>query len=343
MTRVSPFGVALADPLETAEGTIDRREGLLVRVGDDPPGLGEASPLPGWTESLEACRAAVDGADWPDGDLPAAADLPAMTDTPAARHGLELALLDREARVAGVPLYRHLGGDRRVTSLPVNATLGDADAAATVEAGEAAVHRGYRTLKVKVGARPHDEDLARLERLRSAVGDGIALRVDANGAWDEADAAAAVDALAALGVDLVEQPVPADDLDGLAALRGRGVDVAADEAVRDHGVGAVLAADAADVVVLKPMVIGGVGRATEAGRRAAEAGADVVVTTTVDAVVARAGAVHLAAALDPDRACGLATADRLASDLGTDPAAVVDGAASVPQSAGHGVGVGDLD
>lgn len=340
--RLSSFSVPLARPLETAAGTIDRRQGVLVSLGDGPGGLGEAAPLAGWTESLETCRTTLADLATAE-DLPDAPDdLPPMRDTPAARHAVELALLDRAARREGVPLYRRLGGRRRLSRLPANVTVGDADADGTVEAATAEVDRGFRTVKLKVGRRPLEEDLERVSRVRAALGPSVELRVDANGTWGRATAEPAVEALASFDVSLVEQPLGADDLDGLAELRGRGVDIALDESVRDHGVAAVVEVDAADVIVLKPMALGGVGRAADAATAAREADLDVVVTTTIDAVVARTAAVHLTAALDPGRACGLATASWLARDLAADPAAVVDGAVTVPQSAGHGVGVEDL-
>jgi L-alanine-DL-glutamate epimerase-like enolase superfamily enzyme len=82
------------------------------------------------------------------------------------------------------------------------------------------------------------------------------------------------------------------------------------------------------------MVVGGVDRALAVATRAREAGVDAVVTTTVDAAVARAGAVHLAAAVPDVPACGLATGSLLSSDVAPDPAPVADGTASVPPDPG---------
>ena len=355
MSAVSPFSLPLVRPLETARGAIDRREGFLVRIDGDPPGLGEATPLPGWTEPLADCGDALDSALSGGGafDSVAAEDLdpatladldglPEARASPAARHAVELALLDRAARIAHRPLYRQLGGARRVTTVPVNAIVGDGDVDATVAASRAAVERGVGALKVKVGARPVEADVERVAAVREAVGARVELRVDANGAWSPEAAAAAIGALAELDVALVEQPLPPDALEATAALRGRGVDVALDESLGRYPLDAILDADAADVVVLKPMVLGGVGRCERLADRARAESLDVVVTTTVDGAVARAGAVHLAAALDLDRAGGLATADWLASDVADDPAPVVDGGASVPQSGGHGVRAADL-
>lgn len=342
MTAFGRFSLPLARPLVTADGSIDRREGFLLRVGDDPPGLGEATPLPGWTETADDCRAALSStlaAGLPDDPL----DLPALAATPAARHGLELALLDRAAKVAADPLYRYLGGDRRVSTVPVNATIDDGTVEETTEAAAEAVTAGFRVLKVKVGARPVEADLERLAAVRAAVDDAIELRADANGAWNADRAEAALEGLAQHGVELLEQPLEPNQLDGHGDLRGRGIDIALDESMRAHSVDAVIDGDAADVLIFKPMVLGGVGRCAALASRARENGLDVVVTSTIDAAVARTAAVHLAAAIDVDRACGLATADRLAGDVAGDPAAVVDGGISVPQGGGHGVGIEDLD
>lgn len=342
MSSVGQFSLPLARPLATAHGTIDRREGFLIRVGTDQVGIGEATPLPGWTESLTECREAIEGVIGSNPPPTEPADLPELVSTPAARHGLELALLDRAAREAGVPLYRHLGGDTRVSTVPVNATVGDGDIGETATAVRRAVVEGFSAVKLKVGVRSVEEDLERVSAVRDEVGDKVELRVDANGAWSLDQAERAIDGLTAHGVTVVEQPLPATALDSFSTLRGRGVDIGVDESLRAHPMADVLAADAADVVVLKPMALGGVGRATVLAGEARSQGVDVIVTTTIDAAVARTAAVHLAAALEVNRPCGLATADRLTEDVAADRTPVVDGGISVPQSAGNGVGPEDL-
>lgn len=348
--RVDPFALELTDPLATAAGTIDAREGFIVTYRHrGERGVGEATPLSGWTESLADCRdalgraaaAADEDASERDGSShgPALLELDAA-ETPAARHGFATALLDADARADGVPLYRWFDADRgTVSSVPVNATIGDAPVEATVEAAETAVEAGFETLKVKVGARSVAEDSQRLRAVREAVGESVELRADANAAYDRETAREALDAFASAGVSYVEQPLAADDLDGHRELREMGVGVALDESLVEYGPQTVLDADAADVLMLKPMVVGGPGNAHALAMRARERGIEPVVTTTVDAVVARTAAVHVAAAIPDVRACGLATADRLAEDLASDPCTVADGTITVPQSSGLGVEV----
>jgi len=335
---LEPFALDLERPLSTAAGTVDRREGFLVTVDvNGERGVGEATPLSGWTESLADCRRALERAldrlDSGRTDAEAALDALDPGETPAARHGLALAILDARSRAADRPLYRELGGEERVESVPVNATIGDGTTIETLSTAETATERGYRCLKVKVGARPLAEDVDRLRAIRDAR-PGIELRADANGAWDRETAREALHAFAGLDVAYVEQPLPPRRLDTHADLRGGSVGVALDETLAEYDPVTVLDAGAADVLVLKPMALGGPDRARAVAMRARAVGATPVVTTTVDAAVARSGAVHVAASVPDIAACGLATADRLRSDLLADVAPVSQGRVTVPQSPG---------
>lgn len=319
--RVDYFALPLKEPLGTARGPIEDREGYLVTVEEPAFGLGEATPLPGWTESLNECRRALESGD----------ELDALP--PAARHGVSLAALDAQAKAAGEPLYRHLGGQSTVESVPVNATVGDGSLEETARTVAAAVDAGFPAVKVKVGVRSIEQDLERVAAVRETAPD-VALRLDANGAWSRAEAAAAFDALASYDIAYVEQPLPADDLDGHAALRET-IPVALDEGVYEHGFDAALDAAAADVWILKPMAMGGPDVAVEAAALARGTGVDPVVTTTIDGCVARAAAVHVAAAIPDVRACGLATGSLLSADFGPDPVPVSNGRIAVPQKEGN--------
>jgi o-succinylbenzoate synthase len=329
------FTVPLTRPLKTARGDITAREGVIVRLSDGGrTGLGEATPLPGWTESLAECHDALDRADRALAEGPSAAL--AVVDRPAARHAFSLALADLRASRAGIPLYRYLGGDAPVRRVPVNATVGDAPPEETVRRASDAVADGFECVKIKVGSRPVDADVHRIRVVRDAVGPGVELRADANGAWTRDEAERALVGFGEAGVSFVEQPLPADDLAGHAALRGGPVGVAVDETLATHDVERVIDAGAADVLILKPMALGGVDRARDAAIQTRNAGLTPVVTTTIDAVVARMAAVHLAASLPTVPSCGLATADWIDDDLTADPAPVSDGAVHVPQLPGNG-------
>ena len=340
--QIEPFSVEVDPPLETARGLIHERDGFLSTVSQEGVrGVGEATPLSGWTESYHECENALSKATRLAGELDWGIALSGLAETnaPAARHGLSLGFADARARAREEPLYQLLADHAtQISQVPVNATLGaECSPESVAEQAQDAVERGIQAVKLKVGTRAVEADIERVRAVREAVGDAE-LRVDANGAWSSSEAGQAVDACVALGVSYIEQPLPSGELAETAALRGRGVDIALDESLAVYDVETVFEMDAADVFVLKPMVLGGPDRTAEIAKQCQRAGIDPVVSTTVDAVVARVGAVHVAASIPDVRPCGLATGDRIVRDLAPDPTSITDGAITVPQTPGLGFG-----
>lgn len=142
----------------------------------------------------------------------------------AARCAISAALHDLAAKRLGVPLYRLWQLDARTT--PTSSfTIGIApdDDTLRERVREAAA---YPILKIKLGT-PRDADIVRIVREEAP---SATLRVDANAAWTPKRALAMLDVLTAHGVDMLEQPLPPHDIDGLRFVRERSpIDVVADE------------------------------------------------------------------------------------------------------------------
>ncbi len=341
---VESFELELESPLKTAAGTIECRRGVLVRLdAEEYVGYGEATPLPGWTESYDRCeqtlRDVADAIATGTSVRNAIASIHA-TATPAARHGLSLARLDLRAQRCGLGLSQYLAGGGPRDAVAVNATIGDGSVASTVAAARAAVDDGYQCLKLKVGAGAVTRDIARLRAVRSAVGPAIELRADANGAWNQTQAEHVVRAIDDASVAYIEQPLAPGSLSATNDLRAIGTAIALDEECVRTPIDEILRAKAADVLVIKPMAVGGIDRAFRIARLARlVGGVTVVITTTIDGPIAHLGAIHLAGALTTDTACGLATADRFA-DSTPDALTVTDGRMDVPDDPGCSQTVG---
>ena len=179
---------------------------------------------------------------------------------------------------------------------------------------------GFAAVKVKMRT-PDDRDL--VARVRDVVGPRVALRVDANGAWDVVTAIDVGRALAGLDVELYEQPVAT--LEELAQVRrASSIPVAADESIRgveDARRAAFL--DAVDVVVLKVQPLGGVRRALEV---ADAAGVPALPTSMMETSVGLLAGLALACALpELPFGAGLATATMTGPDLTTEPLVPVSG------------------
>ncbi len=345
--RLTPIRLPIRIPLDTAHGVTRHRSGLLLRLEtrDGLRGHGEALPLPGFgvetearaREALLAGARALLGRD--PRPLRDALDAAARNTrrAPCARAALDTALHDLVAQARGVRVSALLGGACR-SRVAVGALLAAKTPREVGRAAREAVERGYRTLKLKVGATTVDRDVARASGLREAVGDEVALRLDANGGWDERTALEALARLAPLAPEYVEQPVPADELDALARVRnGSPVPIAADESVTTGGgARAVLERGAADVIVVKPAALGGLRAAREVAEAARAAGVEVVVTGFLDSAVGDTAALHLAAALGAPHAAGLGTAELFEKNCAL-IAASDGGFRSLPDAPGLGI------
>jgi o-succinylbenzoate synthase len=336
------FRIPFRSALRTARAALSCREGLLVHVlrDDGSEGVGEAAPLPPvpegpvdrWTTAARSLFERLRGP----GTVPPSAGLsPALAAALAA--AWDVASADAEARLEGRTVADALGR-RDGGPVPVNALLGAVEPETLAVQAARAVRAGFSTVKLKVGL-DRDLDQRRLHAVRAAIGPEPRLRVDANGAWTVDRAVRTLDAWQPFALELVEQPVPAHDLVGLAEVRAAvAVQVAADESIAGvEAARSVIDAGAADVLVIKPMVVGGLTPALEIAHLARAAGLGVIVTTTIDTGVGTAAALHLATVVGGELAHGLATASLLQSDLLQEPLPIADGRMSLPSAPGLGI------
>ncbi len=210
-----------------------------------------------------------------------------------------------DAALEGFPVPRR-------DAVPVNALVDGPFAVAEV--------RAFPAVKVKVR---DASGISLVAAVRDAVGARVAVRVDANGAWDVETAVTMIGRLARYDIEYVEQPVAS--LDDLARVRRRvAVPVAADECIRSRDDAVRLRAlDAADVIVVKQQPLGGVRAALEVVEAA---GVPAVVSSMLETSVGIAAGLALAAALpELPFACGLATLAALPGDVTHAPLVPVDG------------------
>ena len=345
--ELHPFRLALRNPLVTGGVSIRFRVGFLVSLhADGLTGWGEASPLPGWSRNTllqteAALRSALDGLDAGDeGAIDAV--IASLEDAPHARAGLAGAWADTQARRASRTLAEHLIGDTGQLPPPavsVNALVAAVEPSHVEQAVRDAAGAGFVAVKLKVGSADPAVDVERVRAARAALGRGAELRLDANGAWDQATALDVLDRVNDCDIAYCEEPVAG--IEAIAAVGQRSpIPVAADESIRSEA-DAVRALDlGVGILIVKPQALGGPDVALAIAARAHEAEASVVVTSFMDSAVGVAHALHVAAAADAAaprrRAHGLATAEFLAADVAEAPP-VVAGAMAVPAAAGLGL------
>ena len=212
-----------------------------------------------------------------------------------AKCAIETALLDAQARRIGIPLSELLGGRVR-DALPVAWTLASGDTAKDIAEAQMMLElRRHRIFKLKIGARAVREDVAHVLAIKKALGDAVSVRVDVNMAWSELEAVEGIAALEAGGVDLIEQPVRAENVPAMARLAQRyAVALMADEALQGpHDALALANAGAADVFAVKIAQSGGLIPAAQVAAVAQLSGIALYGGTMLEGAIGTAASAHL--------------------------------------------------
>jgi L-alanine-DL-glutamate epimerase-like enolase superfamily enzyme len=278
-------------------GPRSRHENLLVRIEHDGiEGIGEAAPSRAYGESRALAEAALDAWAPQLGADPFALEaISARLDRVlrgqwAARAALDMALHDWIGKRLGLPVWRLLGLDAATTPASC-VTLGLAPPAEMERKLEAVLD--FPRLKVKLGGPGDVENLRMIRRHYTGR-----IQVDANTAWRPADAVRVLREIEPLGIELVEQPVPREDLDGLRWVRERsGIPVFADESahhLRDVG----NLAGRVDGINLKLMKTGGLREMLRMIHAARALGLQVMLGSMVESSLALSAAAQLAPLAD---------------------------------------------
>ena len=265
----------------------------------------------------------------------------AVAGNEAAKAAVDVALHDLAARRLGVPLVRLLGGTR--LRVPTDVTISAGEPGALAAAARDRAAEGFGVLKVKVGTDAVG-DVARVRVIREAVGPGVRIRLDANQGWTAREAVRVIRGIedAGLDVELVEQPVPGWDLDGLAWVSER-VDtpILADEAVfgvRD--LVEVIRRRAADLVNVKLAKAGGLGPAATLLGLAEAHGLGTIVGSMMESQIGVGAAASLVAAHGTTAVADLDAAWWLAASPVRGGIRYADAHVVLPDAPGLGVTLG---
>lgn len=195
---------------------------------------------------------------------------------PGAGAGVEMACIELTCQAMGVPLYTYLGGAVEQT-LHFNGWIGELPPDEAAAEATRWLKAGFKSAKIKVGSGV-EKDSERVAAVRDAVGSAMKLRMDANTQYDADTALQLCRQVKQFDLQLFEQPVPKEDLAGLARVRREGgIAVMADESISDHeSLIRVIKADCVDFVKFGIKQAGGILRAANMLATAEAAGLPVV-------------------------------------------------------------------
>jgi L-alanine-DL-glutamate epimerase-like enolase superfamily enzyme len=329
---------------------------LVVKVHTDEGivGLGEVSCTPRWSgEDHWSAKHFIDsiiapalvGADPRSIEAASAAMDRVIAGNVFTKSAIQMACFDIWGKAVTMPVYRLLG-DKVRNRVALKFSVSGAEPRRAAEIAKWAVTQGFRTVKLKVGGKTKD-DFDRVSAVRREVGPDVRIGVDANGGWSFVDAVRAIHLLEGrCAIAFVEQPVSAEDLEGMVQVRREAtVPVVADESVFDLAQAqAVARAGAADVFSLYVGKGGGIEGARKMAAIAAAAGLTCTIGSNLELGIASAAMIHLALstpAVDPERVpCDIIGPLYYGTDLLTEPLPIRDGFAYPLEMPGLGV---DLD
>ena len=345
--EIRPSLMRKEDPTwKFALGASPTTEGRFVRLatedGHEAFGYASATPhmgaiAPALEGQLDYLKASVVGKNCGDIEAILIAMDRAMRGAPQAKAGIECALYDLLARSIGVPLYQLFGGKVR-DRVPILRILAIKSPAEMAVQAQKLVDKGYSYLKIKVHG-DVAEDVARVAAIRKQVGADVHLTIDANQSYSPKDAIAALTRMAEYNVDLAEQPVSADDFEGLKLVTQTvPITIEADEAAGSlQEIYRLVTERAVDAVSLKIPKLGGLRNTLAAAHICEAGGVKYRLGAAVGSRLLSAHAIHLACALrDVDYACELGEFDRLLDD-NFEGIEIVDGELRLPEGPGSGV------
>jgi len=328
---------------------------VIVQIDADNglTGIGEATPIPtDWGHDAEAMHLAIlqfiapslmgmDPFDlegiWARVAGAVSIDQ-ATTSMLPERGGVDAALYDLMGKAASVPVSSLLGSSRG-KRLPTAAVIGLDTPDRMAEHALEAQRYGYFDFKVKVGVNPVI-DLQRVATLRDALGPAAHIRVDVNGGWSPNEAVKLIRAMEKYDLELVEQPVPGWDVQGLAFVRSK-VDtpIMVDESLHSTQDALVLVAQGAcDLFNIKHQRLGGITPARKVLHIAEAAGIRCMLGGELESGVGTAIGLHLMASsalftIPAD----LVGPNHFADDILTTPFIPDGGHLAVPDGPGLGV------
>src|SRR5712691_9311903 len=352
--RIEPIAVSIPmkKPVVMAGVEIRQADNMMVRIEAENGvvGWGEAASAPTMTgETVESMvtavhylTPAVEGRPAEDIAGALAAMAARMYANNGAKAAIEIALHDLVGRATDRPAHALIGGKQR-SRMPVLGVIGTGALDSDLREAEKKKAEGYAAFKIKVGIDKPLVDAERTRRLCALLGRGALISSDANQGWSADEAVQYARAVADAGLDFFEQPVPADDLSGMAAVAAASGTIAtgADEGIhtledirRHHE------RKAARGVSLKTIKLGGMRGVFAAGRLCEELGMSVnVACKTGESSIACAAGLHIAAAL-PQLAWGLTLSNEgLAEDVTARPIRIERGHVEVSDPPGLGIDV----
>ncbi|PCK07008.1 MAG: dipeptide epimerase [Alteromonadaceae bacterium] len=306
--RFAKLTVPLVTPFKTALRTVTNIDDLVVIIetNNGEVGYGAAPATPVITgDTHGSMMAAIDAVIKPlliGRDIADLSDLTnivqsALVNNTSAKAAIEIALFDLWGKLYKAPLYKLLGGGCSQLKTDITISIDTIDK--MIHDSQKALTQGFTILKIKIGKDIH-QDIERVKNIYQVVKGKALIRLDVNQGWTAKQTVFAMQNLDAAGVELelIEQPVKADDLAGMRYVTERVLTpIMADEsAFGPKEVIELITTGAADIINIKLMKTGGLSNAIKIADICQTYHVDCMIGCMLEGSISVAAAAHLAAA-----------------------------------------------
>ena len=332
-----PYSLKFKKPFETSKARITERKGFVISIKDSEKfkGIGDAAPLPEFgSESFDEAKEffknlkinlKIDLGNFLDS---LEENLSPLDKLPALRHGFEQAFLNYVCSKTSVSLNELLNRESsRIVN--VNGVIGFSPLNEIGTVTKELIGKGYKTLKIKVGREKFDDDLKAIEEVRNIAGNETKIRIDANGKWNFDTARNNLKKLEKFNIEYCEQPVN-KSINFIRLKANTSIPLAVDESIRSvQDAEDFITKKAAWVLILKPMMLGGIINTMKIVDLAKKSKIQTVITSSFESAVGRSFAILAASFLKDETAHGLGTAEYFEKDIVEDPYPVRNGIVSL--------------
>lgn len=320
MLRYFKYSIPFKKTFKTSSGSFSNREGIILFFEqDDIKAYGEVAPLPGFSSEtieqveviLKQNKKFLEQAFFNDDSRQIITVLDQIHQFPSLSFGLDTLFYDFLSKQKKQSLSEFLFGLKK-PSVKCNTAIGILPEKEIISQINHKKKEGFDTFKLKVGS-DFNKEKSVLEFIRTTYPE-IKLRIDANQAWEREEAVKNLNSIEKLDIEYCEQPVSAENIEGLKWVRDRTeIKIAADESLGNKiWAKALIEQNCCDIIIMKPALMGLLENITVTKELAVTHNMEAVFTTSLDGIIGRKTSAVLASGLGTKAfAHGLATGSLL--------------------------------
>lgn len=316
--KYQPYSLKLKTPFITSKKIIEDRKGFLITVYDDEfSGRGDAAPFPEFgSENYDETKSILiqlNELNFKSKDLFYSEVLNEFNSLPSLKHGIEQAVLNYFLAKGNLSVQSFLN-IKTNKEVEVNAATGFLDHSKIEVKVKKIIKDGFKTIKVKTGRDVIEEDIEAIKLIRKLAGENVKIRIDTNGKWNVAEAEKVLNKIEQFEIEYAEQPVKS--LVEFIDLKNKtDIPLAADESIRSvKDAKKFIKEKAASILILKPMMIGGLAETIKIIKLAEENNIQPVITSSFETALGREMAVITAGSVKNKIAHGLSVGEMILND-----------------------------